>query len=172
MCLICLVDINTKFDGLQNIKMWTHGMWLPLVVFIQLLKAFYGRKMISRDSWVWKIFLSQIWKSLRGLTLSCGNGKSDVVWGVTVIWNTLRGRDLDIFRKDKLLIINFSGYYNTVVRYLFRHEVGFQENTRKEELNNGGVKISLSCSFTLFLKKYYKCCECFCFVFCFSFFQS
>lgn len=33
-----------------------------------------------------------------------------------------------------------------IVCYLFRHEVGFQENTRKEETNNGGVKISLSCS--------------------------
>ena len=117
MCLICLVDINTKFDGLQNIKMSTHGMWL--VVFIQLLKAFNGRKMISRDSWVWKIFLSQIWKSLRGLTLSCGNGKSEGVWGVTTIWNTLRGRGLDIFRKHTLLIIiiNFSGYYNSLLSF-------------------------------------------------------
>ena len=58
-----------------------------------------------------------------------------------------------------------------IVCYLFRHEVGFQENTRKEETNNGGVKISLTCSFTLFLKKYYKCCECFC-LFVFFFFFS
>ena len=52
-------------------------MWL--IDFIQLLKAFSGRKMIYRGYWGWKIFFSEIW--VKGLTLSCGNGKSKGVWG-------------------------------------------------------------------------------------------
>ena len=56
-------------------------MWL--IDFIQLLKAFSGRKMIYRGYWGWKFFFSEIW--VKGLTLSCGNGKSKGVWGgVTV----------------------------------------------------------------------------------------
>ena len=41
--------------------------------------------MIYRGYWGWKIFFSEIW--VKGLTLSCGNGKSKGVWsggGVTV----------------------------------------------------------------------------------------
>ena len=114
MCLICLVDINTKFVGLQNMD--TQNV-VTVVVFIQLLKAFNGRKMISKGSWVWKMFLSQIWKSLKGLTLSCGNGKSEGVWGVTIIWNTFGGGGLDIFWKHSLLIINFFGYFNSLLSF-------------------------------------------------------
>ena len=53
------------------------------MAFIQLPKAFNGRKMISRGYWGWKIFVLEIQKRWGvGLTLSCGNGKSEGMWGI------------------------------------------------------------------------------------------
>ena len=72
----CMVFKVTKLLRKER-PIWTHEMWL--IDFIQLLKAFSGRKMIYRGYWGWKIFFSEIW--VKGLTLSCGNGKSKGVWG-------------------------------------------------------------------------------------------
>ena len=52
-------------------------MWL--IVFVQLLNPFNGRKTISRGYWGCKILFSE---SVMELTLSCENGKSEGVEGL------------------------------------------------------------------------------------------
>ena len=56
---------------------------MRLIVFIQLLNPFNGRKTISRDTGAERYFFLEI-RRVRGLTLSCGNGKSEGVGGVTI----------------------------------------------------------------------------------------
>ena len=55
---------------------------MSLIVFDQLLNAFSGRKIVSRGYWGWQIFFFGNSERVRGLTLSCENGKFGGVGGL------------------------------------------------------------------------------------------
>ena len=72
------------------------------MAFIHFPNAFNGKNGFQRLLGVEDIFIRNS-ERVRGLMLSCGNGKSEGMGRLQYYWNSLRGRGLDIFLKHTLI---------------------------------------------------------------------